>query len=158
VKKLGAIEAFDYRSPTCGDDIRAFTENSLSYAIDCITTTASMKICYESLGTAGGRYVSLDPFPLRGHVRRSVKPSWVLALTMFGKTIPWARPYQRRPRPQDRVFARKWMEMAEGLLAEGKIAPHPHRTMSGGLRSVPEGIEAVRTGKVSGVKLVYPIC
>lgn len=49
------------------------------------------------------------------------------------------------------------MKVAEGLLAAGHVTPHPHRRMSGGLASVAEGVEAVRRGKVSGVKLVYRV-
>lgn len=69
VKSLGAIEAFDYQSPTCGIDIQTYTSNSLQYAMDCITNTRSMSTCYAAIGRSGGKYVSLDPFPIRGHAR-----------------------------------------------------------------------------------------
>ena len=152
---MGAVEVFDYRSPTCGSDIRAFTRNTLEYALDCITDTASMKICYTAIGSQGGRYVSLDPFPIRAHTRRSVKPSWIIALTMFNKPINWQRPFQREAKPKDRKFAQGWFRIAQGLLEQGAIVAHPYEERAGGLQGVIEGIQSVRLGEVSGVKLVY---
>lgn len=68
---LGCTAAFDYHTPTCASDILAATKGELKFVLDCITTTDSMKLCYEAIGSAGGRYISLDPFPLRSHTRRS---------------------------------------------------------------------------------------
>jgi hypothetical protein len=70
-KWLGCVAAFDYRAPSCADDIIAASGRDLELALDCVTSTESMKLCYQVIGTAGGRYVSLDPFPLRSHARRS---------------------------------------------------------------------------------------
>ncbi|KAL1962730.1 hypothetical protein VTN77DRAFT_9274 [Rasamsonia byssochlamydoides] len=157
VKSLGAAKAFDYHSPTCGDQIRDFTGNKLVYALDCITDTGSMKICYEAIGSAGGQYLSLDPFPIRGHTRRSVKPNWILSLTMYNEPINWKRPFKRDARPQDREFARSWFQIAQSLLDANEIKPHPHQMRSGGLERVIDGIDAVRKGEVSGTKLVYQV-
>lgn len=55
VKSYGADVCFDYNSPTCGPDIRAFTNDSLDYALDCITVDSSLKICYQALGRLGGK-------------------------------------------------------------------------------------------------------
>ncbi|KAK3309853.1 chaperonin 10-like protein [Chaetomium strumarium] len=126
VKALGAAEAFDYRSPTVGADIRAYTNDALDMAVDCITTTASMAVCYGAIGRGGGKYVSLDPFPLRTHTRRSVRPSWVLALTMFGTPIAWKRPFTTEAKPAERAFAEKWFSIAQEMLDRGEIQPHSH--------------------------------
>ena len=61
VKSFGAEAVFDYRSPSCGADIKKYTKNGLGYAIDCITEESSMKICYAAIGRAGGRYIGMDP-------------------------------------------------------------------------------------------------
>lgn len=71
MKQLGCTAVFDYRTPTCASDILAATSGKLRLAMDCITTTESMKLCYGAIGGSGGRYISLDPFPLRAHTRRS---------------------------------------------------------------------------------------
>ncbi|PYI09958.1 GroES-like protein [Aspergillus sclerotiicarbonarius CBS 121057] len=157
VQSLGAAAAFDYASPTCGQDIREFTQGTLSFALDCIADLGSMKICYEAIGSDGGQYLSLEPFPLRGHTRRSVRPTWIISLTMFNKPIRWKRPYQRDGKPRDREFAARWFRLAQQILDEGEISLHPHRVSRRGLGSVIGGLEAVHKGEVAGVKLVYYI-
>lgn len=157
VKALGAIEAFDYHSASCGADIRSFTRNSLVYALDCITDTGSMEICYAAIGSNGGKYLALDPFPVRAHTRRNVKPNWIIAFTMFNKPINWQRPYRKEAKPKDRKFAEHWFQVAQGLLDSGAVVPHPIRERSGGLKGVIDGVDMVRKGEVSGVKLVYRI-
>lgn len=157
VLQLGAEAWFDYKSPTCGADIREHTNDSLAFALDCITDTASMGICYEALGSAGGRYVALDAFPVRGHTRRSVIPEWVCTPTQFGKAIRWTPPYDLEPRPYDLKCAELWYVTAQRLIDEGLIAPHPLEKRSGGLAAVPEGMEQVRRGQIKGKKLVYTI-
>ncbi|KAL3480964.1 hypothetical protein BJX99DRAFT_194647 [Aspergillus californicus] len=81
VKALGAAAAFDYRSPSCGSDILEYTQNSLGYALDCVSTSETMEICYKALGSKGGRYLALDQFPTRLHTRRSIRPDLILAHT-----------------------------------------------------------------------------
>ena len=106
--RLGAQAWFDYKSPTCGADIREHTGDTLAYALDCITDTSSMGICYEALGSSGGRYVALDAFPVRGHTRRSVRPDFVVTPTQFGQAIRWTPPYDLEPRPHDLKCAEIW--------------------------------------------------
>lgn len=157
VKALGVVEAFDYHSPSCGKDIREYTCDSLKYAMDCITETESMKICYTAIGTKGGQYVALDPFPVRVHTRRSIKPNWIIAFTIFDKPINWQRPFQRDPRPKDREFGEAWFLLAQKLLDEGALEPHLHNCRAGGLGGISGGIDEVRKGLVAGSKLVFEV-
>ncbi|KAJ5669811.1 alcohol dehydrogenase [Penicillium macrosclerotiorum] len=157
VKRLGAVAAFDYRSPTCGTDIREYTRDRLALAMDCITDTRSMELCYTALGSAGGRYLALDPFPVRKHTRRSVQPDWICMFTQFDQFINWERPYNLDPRPEDRLFAERWYAVVQGLLDAGQIESHPYKERRGGLAGVAEGIDAVRKGEVNGYKLVYGV-
>ena len=157
VKDLGAVEAFDYHSPSCGSDILQFTKNSLELALDCITDSGSMKICYTAIGPKGGRYVALDPFPIRSHTRRSIKPSWVLTFTITGKPVNWQEPFRRDARPQDREFAERWYQIAQRLLDEGAILTHPIEKAGGGLAGIIKGADRGRKGLILGVKLVYRI-
>ncbi|KAL3430603.1 chaperonin 10-like protein [Aspergillus tetrazonus] len=157
VKSLGATAAFDYHSPTCGRQIRDFSSGNLWYALDCITDTRSMAVCYEAIGPSGGRYLSLDPFPIRGHTRRSVKPNWVLSLTMYNQPIPWKRPFKRDACPQDREFAKSWFQIAQRMIDAGDIKPHTSELRAGGWDGVPGGLELLQRGDVSGRKLVYEV-
>ncbi|TVY41053.1 Trans-enoyl reductase [Lachnellula occidentalis] len=158
VKALGAAEAFDYHKPSCGDDICKYTAGTLAYAYDCITDVASMRICYKALGSGGGKYMGLDPFPLRAHTRRDVKPDWTITFTMFNKPLNLGRPFYRPARPKDRAFAEGWYENTQPLVdIPGLIKPHPVDLGSGGLQGVVRGLARMRKGDVSGVKLIYTL-
>ncbi|KAH8817005.1 chaperonin 10-like protein [Xylogone sp. PMI_703] len=158
VKSLGAVEAFDYHSPRCGADIRSFTENNLAYAFDCITEAASMKMCYEAIGSEGGKYIGLEPFSTHiQYTRRDVKAGWLMARTLFGKVVHLDGAYGRPAHPQDREFAARWYPLAEQLLAQGQLKPHPIEVRTGGLEALLDGIEDLRKGRVRAKKLVYPI-
>ncbi|KAK2042904.1 NAD(P)-binding protein [Colletotrichum somersetense] len=154
-ERLGAAAVFDYHSPTCGAEILEHTEGTLGLALDCITDTSSMALCYEALGSKGGRYVGLDFFPLRGHTRRSVVPDWVCTYTQFGNPVAWAPPYKLDARPEDLRCAKAWYAVSQRLLDEGRIDPHPREDRSGGLAAVAKGMKEVRKGQVKGRKLVY---
>lgn len=79
VKSFGGDVLFDYHSPNCAADIRSLTKNNLVYALDCIMTADSMKVCYGAIGRAGGRYTSLDPFlESIAQTRKVIKADWVL--------------------------------------------------------------------------------
>ncbi|KAK6851557.1 Trans-enoyl reductase apdC [Apiospora arundinis] len=93
-----------------------------------------MALCYEALGPAGGRYVALDSFPLRGHTRRSVVPDWVCTYTQFGEPVAWAAPYNFDARPDDRRCAEAWYAVAQALLDAGRLEAHPKEERRGGWR------------------------
>ncbi|KAK8849066.1 GroES-like protein [Apiospora arundinis] len=155
--RLGAAATFDYHSPQCGAEVREHTQGKLNLALDCITDTTSMALCYDALGPAGGRYVALDSFPLRGHTRRSVVPDWVCTYTQFGEPVAWAAPYNFDARPDDRRCAEAWYAVAQALLDAGRLEAHPKEERRGGLEAVAEGLDEVRKGLVRGKKLVYPV-
>lgn len=157
LKSLGAAACFDYHLATVADDVREFTENRLGTALDCITDSVSMSICYQALGKQGGRYVGLDQFPIRSHNRRDVRPEWIVAWTVSGEAIQWKRPYARAARPKHRIFAEAWNPVAQQLLDQGLLQSHPYDVRSGGLAAIPQGVDELRKGKTDGRKLVYPI-
>ena len=157
LKALGAVACFDYKSASVVDDIRDFSKNSLADALDCITDSASMNLCYSVLGNQGGRYVGLDQFPIRSHTRRDVRPDWIVAWTVSGEAIQWKRPYARAPRPRHKAFGLKWNPEAQKLLDSGLLETHPIDVRSGGLAAIPEGVDLLRKGLTDGRKLVYPI-
>ncbi|KAF4636864.1 hypothetical protein G7Y89_g1215 [Cudoniella acicularis] len=158
VESRGAVMAFDYKSSTCREEIRELTGMELRYAMDCIVTSKSTTICYGSIGRNGGKYTALESFPNRLSLRRkNVKPEWILAWSIFGKTIELGGDYRRDVRPEDRKFAVEWTKKIESLLENGELLPHPVQVHRGGLAEIPTGLETLRNGKVSGVKYVYTI-
>lgn len=157
-KSSGAVEAFDYRSSTCGAEIRKYTNDSLEYVLDCITTVESMEACYAAIGSKGGKYMALEapPAPTKlKSTRRDIKPDWVIMFTMFNQPIKWQKPFNRRAQPEDRQFAESWFETTQELLDHGLLAPQRYKEQSGGLGGVIEGVDSIRKGKVDRAKLVY---
>ncbi|CZT19024.1 related to C.carbonum toxD protein [Ramularia collo-cygni] len=157
MKALGAVACYDYHNATVAEDVRNYTKQGLASALDCITDSASMNVCYNALGAKGGRYVGLDQFPIRNHSRRDVRPEWIVAWTVSGEAIRWQRPYRRAPRPKHKMFGLRWNPVAQQLVNAGLIQIHPMDVRSGGLAAIPEGVDALRKGLTDGKKLVYSI-
>lgn len=159
VKDLGAEVAFDYHVVTCGKDIHAYTQDDLCYALDCISSTGSMSICYDALRTRpGAQYVSLDPFPDR--VQRSrpeITASWILTFTLTGDEVGLGGVFHRDPTPEDYAFGASWYPKVDRMLEEGKLRVQQPTVMDGGLAGVAEGLEKLKRGEVHASKLVYVV-
>ncbi|KAK3303803.1 chaperonin 10-like protein [Chaetomium strumarium] len=83
-REYGAAACFDSHSPACGADIRVHTDNGLRYALDCIADEATMKMCYEALGSGfGSSYYFGFEKPASAiavkYTRRDVRADWTLA-------------------------------------------------------------------------------
>lgn len=150
------MAVFDYADAEyCATSIRRLTQNKLRYVLDCISNSASMRICYASIGASGGKYIALDPFSLRGHTRKSVKPKWILATSAFGEPVVLEGSTMKEADPSMKAFHIGWFADAQKLLSERMILGHPVRLMEGGLGCISEGLQCLRNGQVSGQKLVY---
>jgi hypothetical protein len=66
-----------------------------------------------------------------------------------GRTTPASK--------EDFDFAKKFFEITEKLMAEGKLKTHPEKVGEKGLEGALKGMEDMKAGKVSGVKLVYRV-
>jgi NADPH:quinone reductase-like Zn-dependent oxidoreductase len=157
VKSYGAEAVFDYKSPTCAEDIRKYTTNDLEYAVDCITQESSMKICYAAIGRAGGYYTALDPFPEHLQTRKIIKPDWILATRIGGLACTWPAPYASEAEPKYLEWSAPLYEDIQKVFDQGKIRPHPIVTSPGGFEALLEGVGKLRRKEVSGHKLVYVV-
>ncbi|KAF2819717.1 putative alcohol dehydrogenase, partial [Ophiobolus disseminans] len=155
VKSYGADEVFDYKSPTCAEDIRAATKNGMKFAFDCITTEASTKLCYNAIGRVGGKYVALNPYSESATTRKVITPDWILATIIIGEGSAWPEPYNREPDPEIRKVAQATYSAVQALLDEGKLKAHPIEMSTGGLPAIVKGVDVLRRGEISGKKLVY---
>ncbi|CAJ2513374.1 Uu.00g014930.m01.CDS01 [Anthostomella pinea] len=155
VKSYGADECFDYNKPACGADIRAFTNNVLDYALDCITEESTIQICYQALGRCAGKYVGLEPYPERTADRRTVRPDWILSSWMRGLPCSWPGPFGTEGMPAAREFATSFFPTIHQMFTAGELREHPTRTETDGFEGLLEGVNLLRKGKVSGRKLVY---
>ncbi|KIM92888.1 hypothetical protein OIDMADRAFT_36230 [Oidiodendron maius Zn] len=157
-QSFGADAVFDYADPMCAANIRTYAKNSLRLVIDCIATTETTRLCFEAMGRAGGRYVSLDPYSAEIAASRTiVRPSWVVGMEPLGDEIAWPAPYGRDANPVALDFCQMWNPTMQGLLDRGLIRLHPQRVRDTGLAGALEGLEEIRQKKVSGQKLIYTL-
>ncbi|KAI0206178.1 putative alcohol dehydrogenase [Astrocystis sublimbata] len=133
-KSYGADEVYDYKEQDCAAKIRADTNNTLEYAIDCVAEDSSMRFCYAALGRVGGKYVALNPFNEQLATRKVIEPDWILATRIDGAGSSWPPPFACAPSPA-------LEELVEG----------------GGLPGLLDGVKILRNGGLSGQKLVYPL-
>lgn len=155
VKSLGAHTAFDYKDPECARKIREYTNDSLGYAFDCISTSESAGICSEAIGSEGGAVSYLLPVK---HERDDVQVKYTLAYTATGEYFSFAGGSRKfEARQQDLEFGKKFWELSARLFVDGRIRVHPPQVRNGGLEGVFEGLQMMREGRVSGSKLVYRV-
>jgi hypothetical protein len=133
---------------------RDYTQNNLRLALDCISTIESTQACYGALGRAGGRYTALDPVPEHAFSRKAVKADWVLGPSIFGEEIKWPPPYGRPGSSEAVDFATRYFKVLQTLLDEGKLKSHPLRVLHGDFATVLEGMELLKSGTISGEKIV----
>lgn len=159
VTRFGAEKVFDYHSSTCADDIRRYTRNQLSYALDCVTEAETTQLCYSSIGRAGGRYVAVEPFreSITQTRASTVQPSWFNVMTIWGRKVVLGGEFGREASPEDRAFGARAFAAVQTIMDRGAVSTHPVRIMPGGLEGVVQGIARIRSQPPSGYKLVYPI-
>ncbi|PWY71020.1 GroES-like protein [Aspergillus heteromorphus CBS 117.55] len=159
VRSRGAVATFDYNDPTVRDQIRQYTRDGLRLAVDCIGSPETMALCYGAIGDYGGRYAALEQYPRRLTIRRrDVQHDWILGWTLQGKEVLLGGAYYRPARPDDRLMGEAWAEKMEGLLATGRLVPHPLDVQrTGGLSAVIPKVDVLRKGKVKGSKLVFVV-
>lgn len=157
MKSYGAEAVYDHACPTVAVDIRAKSRNTLFYALDCITDEISTTVCYESIGRAGGHYVSLESSLVLLRTRKAVHASFALGYEMFGKPVVLSGEYERKTNPEARKTAVEWYKTMASLCEKGKIKSHPVKLLQGGWEGVLHGIDLLRRGQISGHKLVVVV-
>ncbi|KAH7408069.1 chaperonin 10-like protein [Cadophora sp. MPI-SDFR-AT-0126] len=154
VRSMGADYVFDYDSPNCASDMRRVTKDLLGFAFDTVSTQKTANLCSAAIGSGGGKYTSLSPIP--SLPRDDVSNASTMAFTAIGESFIM-NGIEIPAKPEDHVFAVKWTRLAGDLLFRRKLKPHPAEVRPGGLHGVLGGLQEMRDGKVSGVKLVYSI-
>jgi NADPH:quinone reductase-like Zn-dependent oxidoreductase len=153
VRRLGADKTFDYKDPSSAAAIRACTNNKLKLVLDTISVEASAQYCDAALSSEGGEYSALLAV---GIERDNVNDRWTLAYTAIGEEFIFGNT-PMVAKPEDKDFAAQFCELAEQLLAAGKIKVHTVKVNPDGLKGVLEGLQLLKADKVSGEKLVYNI-
>lgn len=169
VKALGADAVFDSRAPDVGEEIREYTKDKLYYAWDTIGEFGSEEACAKALASAAPEgkklyYGTILLKDISGFTEREgtfgprpeVAYSMSLGYTAAGEEFEIGE-NTFAARPEDYEFVKAWTPFAAGLVAEGKVKPHRVELREGGFEGILEGLEDLKSGKVSGKKLVYRV-
>lgn len=159
-RSRGASATFDYQSASVGAAIRRHTGSRMRYALDCISDTQSVETCFAGLSRVGGRYVSLELVPQEMlALRNAVVAGFVLGFEITGKGCQLGRGYDKEADPTKLELGIRFFEMFEGLLESGRLLTHPVQKVQepGGLEGVLAGLKLLKTGTISGKKLVVPV-
>jgi hypothetical protein len=145
--------------PRAGQDIRAYTKNTLDYSLDIITEARSIRQCYAAIGRGGGRYIGFELLPedLMATMRKTVKPTWVMGLELAGLELELPGGYYRKANPELHTWLHHWIKRFSALLESGRLKPHPIQVHWGGLAKVIDGVRSLQRKEVSAQKLVYTL-
>lgn len=155
VRDAGASAVFDYADPTTPAAIRQHTQGRLKHVVDCIADAQSVEVCFAAMARYGGTYVSLELVPDEMLARRrAVRPALVMAYEIGGEGVTLPGGYGKAPDPAKKRLGAWSFAMCERLLHEGRLRPHPVQKVEGGLDSVCKGLTQLKSGGVSGAKLV----
>jgi NADPH:quinone reductase-like Zn-dependent oxidoreductase len=158
VRGYGAKVTFDYADPETPARIKKETAGELEYVLDIITDSDSVACCYASISRFGGHYTCLElnseDLMLK---RRTIEVKFPMAFEVFGKELELSRGYERPASREKHLAAVRRFRMFQKLLDEGKLKAHPVRMLSPGFESILDGLKLLKSGSISGQKLVVPI-
>ncbi|RMZ80058.1 hypothetical protein DV738_g3096, partial [Chaetothyriales sp. CBS 135597] len=161
LKDRGADAVFDYNDPACAQKINQLTENKLRLAWDTISLPESAAIVSAALSTDPTldiRYGTILPvtLPEPQPNGRKVTQAMTFMYTIFNE--PYTKFGADTPAvPENFEFAKKFVELTERLISEGKLKNHPEKVGPNGLLGALDGLKELQQGKVSGQKLVYHV-
>ena len=89
--------------------------------------------------------------------RRAVDSSFILAMEVFGKGVALGGAYERDPSEEKRLLAVKSFNLVQKLFDQGKLKAHPTQKLNGGLEGILDGLTLLKSGSVSGRKLVASV-
>ncbi|KAK7032764.1 chaperonin 10-like protein [Favolaschia claudopus] len=154
LKTLGADAVFDYRDAEVVSKIRAWTDNQLAHAVDCISDATTTRQVAACIGTSGGSMALMLKEPVDAP---GVHAQFDLCSTMLGK--PWDHPIMGLfpVIPEHYEFGKATAQLLTQLLREGKLRTTPVKLVPNGLSDVGEWLEYMKQGKVSGEKITYRV-
>ncbi|EPS98830.1 hypothetical protein FOMPIDRAFT_90485 [Fomitopsis schrenkii] len=156
VKSLGADAIYDYKDPDVVASIKQVTEDSVCHAIDTQSTKETQQLCARAMGTAGGKLILMFPPTFKAKkLRKDVQFIPTLIYTALGRPLTLGPQAQYAAQPKDRAQIVGFLKKVPGLVRDGLLVPNRVKLWDGGMHAIPEGLQYMREGKVSGEKIVY---
>lgn len=154
VRSFGASAVYDYTAPDVGNTIKKDTGGRLRHALDCISDQSSTQCCYASLGRAAGHDASLEVLQPEWKTRNVIKHDFVMCLEGTGRDVALEGEYRRPASIEKRELAGRMFTIFQRLLDDKVLKTHPVEVVGQGFNSIIEGLITLKSGLVSGKKLV----
>ncbi|KAA1476180.1 GroES-like protein [Dentipellis sp. KUC8613] len=158
VRSYGADVAIDYHAPDVVEQIIEATgkQGGVDVVFDAISEGGSVELSAKSLRPNGPRKIGVV-LPLKeDELDPSIEYSLILCASLLGVQVNFfGRAYPRDER--DVQFGLEFYEQITSWLRDGRFRGNPYTVQHGGLAGVQNGLVFMKSGKVSGTKLVYRI-
>ncbi|KAH6629725.1 putative zinc-binding dehydrogenase family oxidoreductase [Boeremia exigua] len=154
VKNYGAEKVWDYRSPTCGQEIRDYTNDELELILDPMTESKTQRLCYQAMGRGGGRYIALEMWQDMNHTRNTIEPTFIMGSCIIGNDIPLGNGYGSVADPEKRKFGIMYYRAVQKLFDRNQLKSHPVRVIPGAWQGVLDGLDLLKARTISAQKLV----
>ncbi|EED81534.1 predicted protein [Postia placenta Mad-698-R] len=156
VRALGADVVVDH---SAGAEaiaaLKAATGDTVTAALDAISRRDSQEFAARVLGPRGGKVILLlQPNP-EARVREDVVFQHTLIYTALGREFALATLFPVSA--ADYAHMTAFLRTVPALVQTGALRPNPVRLWPGGLAAVPDGLQFMREGRVSGEKIVYRV-
>jgi len=144
LKALGVDAVFDYRDSEAAKKIKSLSNGSIKIAFDGIGVNGSTRLTAEAMSDAGGKIVIINTDS------QEVRPDVKVESTLIYSVLDAKNEVEQSDIVQ-------WHKLVPELLSSGKLRIHNIDHRKGGLEAIPAGLEELKSGKISGQKIVYTL-
>jgi NADPH:quinone reductase len=118
------------------------------HVFDAISEQGSLEVTLRFLDHSGGTVSTVLPPNLFARDKENFK--YPAGVNAYNSAVPLVHTTRKD-------FGFLWSRLLGRLLADGRLEPHPHEIIPGGLNGVLTGLQNLRAGNASAVKYVYRI-
>lgn len=163
VKSRGADHVFDYNDSNFEhellDSVRG-NNHTLKYVVDCFGSDDTAETCARLISRDNSFYHSVKA-PLAEAFKKirtedSVQATTALGYLLLGEPLSMGG-LEIPADPSLEAFSKKWAPVIEELINQGRVKPHPHVVVPGGLDAIPGVLESIAHGGTRGKKTVVSI-
>ncbi|KAK5046507.1 hypothetical protein LTR84_008310 [Exophiala bonariae] len=163
VKSRGADHVFDYNVPNFEHEILNTAHgkhHSFQYVVDCFGSDDTAEVCARLISKENSFYHSVKaPLPeafKKIRTEDSVQATTALGYLLLGEPLSiGGMDFPADPSLEE--FSKKWTPVIEELVKQGKVKPHPHGVIAGGLDAIPGILESISQGGTRGKKSVVTV-
>ncbi|THW20541.1 GroES-like protein [Aureobasidium pullulans] len=156
VKSYGADEVYNYKDKSSLQRIKT-AHPDLALAFDGFGGAGSNEFCCNVVANKNGKVVTLDP-QAKSAVK-GVELETMIMYTVFGRAFQLVPPIGPKfpVKLEDRAGLARFYAMLPKLVEEQKLRAPPIQLRGTGFDKIEEGLELLKSGKVSGQKLVLEL-